>query len=59
MPAAGLADAHGARTIEVNKESTLVSRNFDEQRTGPATVIVPAFDEEFLAWSNDKPSKNS
>ncbi|HWL56942.1 MAG TPA: NAD-dependent deacylase [Paracoccus sp. (in: a-proteobacteria)] len=45
-PAAGLAQqAHraGALTVELNLEASAVSRDFDQHRTGPATVVVPAW----------------
>ena len=50
-PAAGFvqqAAAHGARTLELNLEMSLGSRNFDETRLGPASTLVPAFVEEML-----------
>lgn len=50
-PAAGFAlmagDA-GARTIELNLESTIASSNFDEVRQGVATKIVPELVDELL-----------
>ncbi|NQX87614.1 MAG: NAD-dependent deacylase [Halioglobus sp.] len=51
-PAAGFvgeASLAGAMTVEVNKETSKVSRSFDEQRQGIATVEVPALVEELLA----------
>ena len=48
-PAAGLAQhAHrnGARTVELNLASSAVSADFDELRTGPATVVVPEWVSE-------------
>ena len=50
-PAAGFvqqAAAHGAPTLELNLETSLGSRNFDETRLGPASALVPAFVEEML-----------
>lgn len=53
-PAAGfveIAKSCGARTLELNAESTLKSNLFDETRTGLATEIVPTFVVEILkAW---------
>lgn len=43
-PAAGLAQharRSGARTVELNLAGSAVSRDFDEQRLGPASRIVP------------------
>lgn len=51
-PAAGFsafARAVGARTIELNLEPSEAIDNFDEHRHGPATEIVPAWVQEFLA----------
>ena len=45
-PAAGfveMAKLCGARTLELNTESTLKSTLFDETRTGTATDLVPDF----------------
>jgi len=45
-PAAGLAQharRAGALTVELNLDTSAVSRDFDQHRTGPATVIVPAW----------------
>ena len=50
-PAAGFvqqARAHGARTLELNLEESLGSRNFDETRLGPASELVPRWVEEVL-----------
>ena len=50
-PAAGFvqqAAAHGARTLELNLEESLGSRNFDETRLGPASVLVPRWVEGIL-----------
>jgi NAD-dependent deacetylase len=51
-PAAGFsafAHAVGARTVELNLEPSEGADNFDEHRHGPATKVVPAWVEEFLA----------
>jgi NAD-dependent deacetylase len=51
-PAAGyvsVARAHGARTLELNLESSLVCDAFDEHRLGPASETVPAWVDELLA----------
>jgi len=51
-PAAGFvqqAAAHGARTLELNLEESLGSRNFDETRLGPASDLVPQWVEQVLA----------
>lgn len=52
-PAAGFvaAAAAGARTVELNLEPSLVAGAFQEQRTGRATDLVPAFVAELLARS--------
>lgn len=34
--------------IEINSESTAISRNFDEHLVGPASVLVPDFVDQFL-----------
>ncbi len=50
-PAAGFvqqAAASGARTLELNLEESLGSRNFDEARLGAASVLVPAWVDEVL-----------
>jgi NAD-dependent deacetylase len=50
-PAAGFVQtAHyvGARTLEMNLEPSLGAHLFDESRTGPAGVLVPAWVEEIL-----------
>ena len=50
-PAAGFvqqAAAHGARTLELNLEKSLGSRNFHETRLGPASELVPGWVEEVL-----------
>lgn len=39
----------GAKTIELNKESTHLSRQFHESRLGPATETVPQLVTELLA----------
>jgi len=51
-PAAGyaaLADAFGATTVELNLEPTDGLVPFDDARTGPAGVLVPAWVDEVLA----------
>ncbi len=51
-PAAGFAEAaraHGALTVELNLEPTMLTPAFDEARYGPATEVVPAWVEEVLA----------
>lgn len=51
-PAAGFvqqAAAHGARTLELNLEESLGSRNFDETRLGAASELVPRWVDEVLA----------
>lgn len=51
-PAAGfvmIAHQAGARTIEVNLDATLVSDSFQEQRIGPASVVVPQLVEELFS----------
>jgi NAD-dependent deacetylase len=50
-PAAGfvqLANAAGARTLELNLEASAGSAWFDRSRRGPATALVPAWVEEVL-----------
>lgn len=50
-PAAGFvqqAGAHGAHTLELNLETSLGSRSFDETRLGPASELVPAWVDEVL-----------
>jgi NAD-dependent deacetylase len=49
-PAAGFVEAAapGARTVELNLESSLVASAFQEARTGLATDLVPAFVSELL-----------
>jgi NAD-dependent deacetylase len=50
-PAAGfveIARRAGARAVELNAEPTAVSSLFHEQRTGPASTLVPAFVQELL-----------
>lgn len=50
-PAAGFvqeANSAGARTLELNLEESLGSRNFAETRLGPASQLVPAWVEEIL-----------
>ncbi|WP_120077471.1 NAD-dependent deacylase [Aurantiacibacter odishensis] len=50
-PAAGFvqqASANGARTLELNLEESLGSRNFDETRLGTASELVPAWVDEIL-----------
>ena len=50
-PAAGFvqqASGHGARTLELNLETSLGSRNFEETRLGPASRLVPEWVEEVL-----------
>jgi NAD-dependent deacetylase len=50
-PAAGfvqLANAAGARTLELNLDRTTGSAWFDETRTGPAGLLVPAWVQELL-----------
>ncbi|MCW2393915.1 MULTISPECIES: NAD-dependent deacylase [unclassified Sphingobium] len=51
-PAAGfvrMAQAYGARTLELNLEPSEGSAWFDESRLGPASQLVPAWVEEMLA----------
>ncbi len=50
-PAAGFVQAapDGARTLELNLESSRVSGRFQERRSGPAGRTVPALVEELLA----------
>jgi NAD-dependent protein deacetylase/lipoamidase len=51
-PAAGfasLARHAGARTVEINVETTQVSALFAERILGPATIAVPAYVERLLA----------
>jgi NAD-dependent deacetylase len=53
-PAAGfvhLAHEAGARTIEVNMDSTLASSSFKEHRIGLASVQAPKLVEEMLGAS--------
>lgn len=49
-PAAGFVEAvgAGARTVELNLESSLMASAFQEARTGKATELVPAFVGELL-----------
>jgi NAD-dependent deacetylase len=50
-PAAGFVQTArycGARTLEINLEPSLGSILFDESRTGPAGILVPAWVEELL-----------
>ncbi len=50
-PAAGfvrLAKAAGAQTLELNLDRTTGSAWFDETRTGPASLLVPAWVRELL-----------
>ncbi len=50
-PAAGFvqeARRAGARTLELNLEESLGSRNFDETRLGPAGELVPSWVESLL-----------
>jgi NAD-dependent deacetylase len=50
-PAAGLvamAQAYGARTLELNLEPTRGLSDFDEARHGPATEVVPAWVDELV-----------
>ncbi|MET0862175.1 MAG: NAD-dependent deacylase [Microbacterium sp.] len=54
-PAAGyvaLAAAFGARTVELNLEPSDAAVPFDDARTGPATVLVPAWVDEMLSASS-------
>ena len=51
-PAAGfvqLANAAGARTLELNLDPSAGSAWFDESRRGPATELVPAWVEGMVA----------
>jgi NAD-dependent deacetylase len=51
-PAAGFVQTArylGARTLEMNLEPSLGSYLFDETRTGPAGVLVPAWVDELLS----------
>ena len=53
-PAAGFvqqAAQAGAQTLELNLESSLGSRSFDETRLGPASELVPAWVDEMLGKS--------
>ena len=53
-PAAGFVQTArycGAHTLEMNLEPSLASAYFDESRTGPAGLLVPAWAEEMLARS--------
>jgi NAD-dependent deacetylase len=55
-PAAGLvrlAGRVGARCIEVNIESSMISSAFQEHRVGPASVVVPALVEQLLASATE------
>ncbi|MFN3389145.1 MAG: Sir2 family NAD-dependent protein deacetylase, partial [Allosphingosinicella sp.] len=50
-PAAGFVQTArycGARTLEINLEPSLGSVYFHESRTGPASLLVPAWVEEML-----------
>ncbi|MEI8595617.1 Sir2 family NAD+-dependent deacetylase [Photobacterium sp. Hal280] len=50
-PAAGFvheAAMHGAHTLELNLEPSIVESEFDEKRYGPASKIVPELVEELL-----------
>jgi NAD-dependent deacetylase len=50
-PAAGFVDIAnhaGARTIEVNLAETMRSPAFEEKRTGPAGLVLPALVDEFI-----------
>jgi NAD-dependent deacetylase len=55
-PAAGfvqaISDIGRARTIELNLEPSAVHGQFDEQRIGPATEVVPALVDELLRVEN-------
>ncbi|GAB6261983.1 NAD-dependent protein deacylase [Photobacterium sp. CCB-ST2H9] len=51
-PAAGFvheAAMHGAHTIELNLEPSIIESEFEEKRYGPASQIVPQLVEELLA----------
>jgi NAD-dependent deacetylase len=50
-PAAGFVDAvpKSCRTVELNLEPSQVSSAFREQRTGKASILVPAWVDEILA----------
>lgn len=51
-PAAGfvmIADAAGARTVEINLDESAGTSRFSESRRGPAGELVPQFVEELLA----------
>lgn len=51
-PAAGFVQTarwHGAETLELNLEPSAGSHLFDESRTGPASVLVPAWVDAMLA----------
>ena len=51
-PAAGFVQTarwHGAATLELNLERSAGSHLFDETRTGPASVLVPAWVDDMLA----------
>ncbi|MBW3559587.1 MAG: NAD-dependent deacylase [Proteobacteria bacterium] len=50
-PAAGFvleAQAHGARTVELNLEASDNAAAFDDGRYGPASVVVPAWVDQLL-----------
>jgi len=50
-PAAGfveIANRHGAKTVELNKEETTISSDFKETIIGPATEIVPKLVQDLL-----------
>ena len=53
-PAAGFVSmvAPGTRTVELNLDASQISSAFDACRTGPATVVVPAWVEELLAGAS-------
>ena len=51
-PAAGfvqLAKMHGAHTLEINLQPSVVENQFEEKRYGKASVEVPAWVAELLA----------
>ncbi len=57
-PAAGyvaLAAGFGARTVELNLEPSDADVPFDDARSGPASVLVPAWVDEVLAQHGIRP----
>ncbi len=61
-PAAGFVQTArycGARTLEINLEPSQGSLFFDERRYGPASVEVPAWVDEVLAYSDQSSPMSS